>query len=70
MTGDEVLALFRKSGALLEGHFIYASGRHGRHFLQAARVMQYPQYAEPLCAGLADQFAGDRIELVHFVGGG
>ena len=64
MTSDEVLDLFRKSGALLEGHFVYTSGRHGSKFIQAARVMQYPEYVDRLCAAVADRFRNDQIELV------
>lgn len=64
MTEQEVLDAFRKAGALLEGHFIYASGRHGSQFLQAARVLQYPQLAERLCAAMAEHFQNANIDLV------
>lgn len=64
MTEREVLEVFRSSGALLEGHFIYTSGRHGRHFLQAARVLQYPQHTGTLCRALAGLFKDDGVELV------
>jgi len=64
MTQDEVLDLFREAGALLEGHFVYASGRHGSRFLQAARVLQYPDHTERLCKALAERFRGDGIQLV------
>jgi len=64
MTEAEVFESFKKAGALLEGHFIYASGRHGRQFLQAARVLQFPDLTEKLCAAMADQFRGENIELV------
>lgn len=64
MTPEEVIATFKKTGALLEGHFVYTSGRHGRQFLQAARVLQYPTYTEMLCKALAENFRGMRIELV------
>ena len=64
MNPDRVLDIFRQTGALLEGHFIYASGRHGRQFLQAARVLQYPEYTESLCAAMAGRFAQDNIDLV------
>lgn len=64
MTEQEVLDIFRTSGALLEGHFIYTSGRHGKHFLQASRVMQFPNHVEALCRALADHFKNDRIALV------
>ena len=64
MSLDEVIEVFRKSGALLEGHFLYASGRHGRQFLQAARVLQYPTYTETLCSAMAERFSKNGIELV------
>ena len=38
MTTDEVLDLFRESGALLEGHFILSSGLRSPIFLQKAKV--------------------------------
>lgn len=64
MTEAEVIETFKKVGALLEGHFIYASGRHGNQFLQAARVLQYPEHTGKLCEAMADQFRNDNIELV------
>jgi len=64
MTNDDVIRTFRTAGALLEGHFIYASGRHGSKFLQAARVLQFPEHTEKLCAAVAARFEGDQIALV------
>jgi orotate phosphoribosyltransferase len=64
MTQEEVIELFTKTGALLEGHFIYASGRHGRRFLQASRVLQYPQHTEPLCRAMAAHFASHDVNVV------
>ncbi len=64
MTGTEVLDTFRKAGALLEGHFLYASGRHGRQFMQAARVLQYPEYTEALCRAIADKFRDEAVDVV------
>lgn len=64
MTHEEVLVSFREAGALLDGHFLYASGRHGRQFLQAARVVQYPERTEALCKAMAERYAGDRIDVV------
>lgn len=64
MTEKEVIDLFSDAGALLEGHFVYASGRHGRRFLQAARVLQFPAHTERLCKAIAGRFAGAGIEVV------
>jgi orotate phosphoribosyltransferase len=48
MTSEAVLDLFRKSGALLEGHFRLTSGLHSPGYLQCALVLQYPDHAEAL----------------------
>ena len=48
MTRDELLDLFRKSGALLEGHFRLSSGLHSPGYLQCALVLQHPASAEAL----------------------
>jgi orotate phosphoribosyltransferase len=54
-TRDELLDLFRKSGALLEGHFRLTSGLHSTGYLQCALVLQHPQHAERLGRAIATQ---------------
>lgn len=39
-TNEEVLSLFEKTGALLNGHFVLRSGLHSGHFFQCAQVCQ------------------------------
>jgi orotate phosphoribosyltransferase len=53
MTEDDVLDLFRTSGALLEGHFRLTSGLHSERYLQSALVLQYPEFAAALGDALA-----------------
>ena len=53
MTQDEVLQIFRDSGALLEGHFILRSGLHSRQFFQCALALQQMPVVEKLGAALA-----------------
>ena len=53
MTEDQVLDTFRRSGALLEGHFRLTSGLHSDRYLQSALVLQYPDLASTLGAALA-----------------
>ena len=55
MTSDEVLNLFRSSGALLEGHFKLSSGLHSGGYLQCALVLQHPAHAEKLGRALGAQ---------------
>ena len=53
MTQDEVLKIFRDTGALLEGHFILRSGLHSRQFFQCALALQQMPIVEKLGAALA-----------------
>src|ERR1044071_1961383 len=53
MTKDEVLQVFRDTGALLEGHFVLRSGLHSRQFFQCALALQQMPIVEKLGAALA-----------------
>jgi orotate phosphoribosyltransferase len=64
MTRDELLDLFRRSGALLEGHFRLSSGLHSPGYLQCALVLQYPQHAEALGRALAERAREWRATVV------
>ena len=64
MTRDELLDLFRRSGALLEGHFRLTSGLHSSGYLQCALVLQHPQHAEALGRAIGDRTRSLRPTLV------
>jgi len=53
---DSVEAMFEKSGALLKGHFLLASGLHSPIYWEKALVIQYPEYTEKLCRMIADHY--------------
>jgi orotate phosphoribosyltransferase len=53
MLRDELLDLFRRSGALLDGHFCLSSGLHSAGYLQCALVLQHPRFAESLGSAIA-----------------
>jgi orotate phosphoribosyltransferase len=57
MDADAALDLFRKSGALLEGHFRLTSGLHSDRYMQSALVLQYPDLAEALGTALGERVA-------------
>lgn len=61
---DEAIEIFKKSNALLTGHFRLTSGRHSGQYMQCAQVLQYPAYAGTLCAALAEKFSGIPVDLV------
>ena len=53
LTHDELIQLFRDSGALLEGHFRLTSGLHSPGYLQSALVLQDPARASTLGSAVA-----------------
>lgn len=55
---NEILDLFRRTGALLHGHFILRSGLHSRDFFQCALLLRDTAVAERVCGYLADQVRG------------
>ena len=57
-TAEDILDLFRRVGALLEGHFRLTSGLHSPGYLQCALVLQHPREAEACGAALADRVRG------------
>jgi orotate phosphoribosyltransferase len=51
----DLLALFRETGALLDGHFVLRSGLHSREYFQCALLLQYTEIAAKVCGWLADK---------------
>jgi len=52
---EDILALFRETGALLDGHFILRSGLHSREYFQCALLLQDTRIAAKVCGWLADK---------------
>ncbi len=55
MTQQEILQVFKDTGALLEGHFVLRSGLHSRQYFQCALALQFMPTVEKLGAALAAQ---------------
>src|SRR6185369_6793496 len=53
MTEQEILQVFRETGALLEGHFILRSGLHSRQYFQCALALQQMPVVERVGGALA-----------------
>ncbi len=64
MTSDEVLAIFRECGALLEGHFLLTSGQHSPRYLEKFQVLQHPRHVERLCREMAERFRDTGASVV------
>jgi orotate phosphoribosyltransferase len=69
MTTDEVLAIFREAGAVLEGHFILTSGLRSPVFLQKARVFMHADKTERLCRALAERIRDEVDGRIDYVVG-
>ncbi len=61
---DDLLALFRQTGALLDGHFVLRSGLHSRQFFQCALLLQHTGIAARVCSRLAEKLRGIECDAV------
>ena len=52
---EDLLTLFRKTGALLDGHFILRSGLRSRQYFQCALLLQDTGIAAKVCGWLANK---------------
>ncbi len=64
MTNQEIIAMLKEAGVLLEGHFLLTSGRHSDKYMQCAKIFQDAKYSVPLCAELVAQYRDENVELV------
>ena len=61
---DQLIEIFQKTGALLEGHFILTSGRHSSMYFQCAKVLQYPEYVHKFSKQIVNHFQDINIDIV------
>jgi len=61
---NDVEEIFQKSGAILKGHFLLASGVHSPTYWEKFRVLQYPNYTEQLCRTITNHFQKQNIQVV------
>jgi len=55
--------VYKDANALLEGHFLLASGNHSARYLQSAKVLEYPHKAAELTDALAKLIKDADIEV-------
>jgi len=67
LKSEPVFNLFQEVGAYLRGHFRLTSGLHSHEYLQCAIVLQHPDHAQELGAGLAAALRGLGISNIHVV---
>ena len=59
-----MIEIFKKAGAVKEGHFLLASGLHSPVYWEKFRILQYPHYTEKLCGLIAQHFKDQKIDVV------
>src|SRR5436853_3350499 len=64
MNANEVIETFKRTGALLEGHFILSSGLHSSIYLQCAIALESTPVAMEFGAAIAQHFNDQQIETV------
>lgn len=69
MNTEDVLAVFREAGGILEGHFILTSGLRSPIFLQKARVFMHADKTEKLCKALSDKIKAANLGPIDYVVG-
>ena len=55
--------VYKDANALLDGHFLLASGNHSRRYLQSAKVLEYPKKASLLADALAEMIRESGMEV-------
>lgn len=60
----DLLDVLRDAGALKEGHFLLASGRHSGQYVEKFDLLRRPRATERACRGFAERFGGERVEVV------
>tara|TARA_B110000444_G_scaffold259654_1_gene304092 strand:- start:733 stop:1308 length:576 start_codon:yes stop_codon:yes gene_type:complete len=64
MHKDNIIKIFKNTGALLDGHFILTSGLHSPSYFQCAKVLQYPKYLTELSKIISEKFNHETIDVV------
>lgn len=64
LSKERVLEIFKETEALLEGHFVFTSGRHGNKYIQCAKIFQFAKLSEEICKSLAQNYINEGINVV------
>ncbi len=58
------LKTLKKTGAITEGHFVYASGKHGAKYVNKDALYPHTRETSRLCRYIAKEFAHEEIDTV------
>lgn len=63
-TEEEVLGLLAEAGAVLSGHFIYASGKHGDTYVNKDLVTAHPKITSRICRAMAELARPHDVDVI------
>ncbi len=61
---QDLLTVLRDAGALKDGHFLLASGRHSGQYVEKFDLLRRPRATETACRGFADRFRDEAVDVV------
>lgn len=64
MNQEEIIQLFKKSNALLKGHFKLSSGRHSDIYYEKFTLLKRPSICTRICEQMAKKFKDDQVQTV------
>ena len=64
MQSDDLLNLLKKTGAMLEGHFLLTSGRHSDVYIEKFRILEKPSSLNRICYSMANVVRNEQIDIV------
>ncbi|MDP9369637.1 MAG: orotate phosphoribosyltransferase [Chloroflexota bacterium] len=64
LDANHLLEQLRSVGALKDGHFLLASGRHSDRYVEKFDLLRQPSATSDVCRRLADQIRGERVDVV------
>ena len=64
MQSDNLLSLLRKTGAMLDGHFLLTSGLHSNVYIEKFRILEDPHSLDQMCDAMADIVQNKNVDLV------
>lgn len=57
---SDIAKILTECQAMLSGHFLLSSGKHSSQYFQCARLLQYPDKAAQVIAGVAERIKADQ----------
>ena len=60
------LNILKKTNALLDGHFVLSSGLHSSKYVQCAKLLSFPHFANKICISLAKKIK-NKFKVVDLI---